>query len=54
MLVKGSLKAEWGMSENDRKARVYRLTGAGREQLPRESEEFGCMVRAIQLVMRTV
>ena len=54
MLVKGWLKAEWGTSENNRKARFYRLTAAGREQLEHESEEFDRMVRAIQLVMRTV
>ena len=54
MLVKGWLKAEWGTSENNRKARFYRLTAAGREQLERESQDFDRMVRAIQLVMRTV
>ena len=54
MLVKGWLKAEWGRSENNRKARFYRLTPEGRKQLNREAEEFGRMVRAIQLVMRTV
>ena len=58
MLVKGWLKAEWGITENNRrarfKARFYRLTAAGREQLERESEQFDRMVRAIQLVMRTV
>jgi transcriptional regulator len=53
MLVKGWLKAEWGTSENNRKARFYRLTPAGRAQLERESEDFNKMVRAIQLVMRT-
>ena len=53
MLVKGWLKAEWGISENNRKARFYRLTPAGRKQLNREAEDFDRMVRAIQLVMRT-
>ena len=53
MLVKDWLKAEWGISENNRKARFYRLTPAGRAQLEREAEEFDRMVRAIQLVMRT-
>jgi transcriptional regulator len=54
MLVKGWLKAEWGISENNRKARFYRLTAEGRKQLEKEAAEFDRMVRAIQLVMRTV
>ena len=53
MMVKGWLAAEWGVSENNRKARFYRLTPAGRKQLDQESAEFDRMVRAIQLVMRT-
>src|SRR5881398_2999989 len=53
MLVKGWLSAEWGVSENNRKARFYRLTPAGRKQLDQEAAEFDRMVRAIQLVMRT-
>ena len=51
MLVKGWLKAEWGISENNRKARFYRLTPEGRQQLEQESEDFDRLVRAIQLVM---
>jgi PadR family transcriptional regulator, regulatory protein PadR len=53
MLVKGWLAAEWGISENNRKARFYRLTPLGRQQLAREEAGFENMVRAIQLVMRT-
>ena len=53
MMVKGWLKAEWGVSENNRKARFYRLTPEGRKQLEQEATEFDRMVRAIQLVMRT-
>ena len=53
MLVKGWLKAEWGVSEHNRKARFYRLTPEGRKQLEQEAAEFDRMVRAIQLVMRT-
>lgn len=52
MLVKGWLKAEWGISENNRRARFYRLTAEGRKQLERETSAFDKMVRAIQLVMR--
>jgi PadR family transcriptional regulator PadR len=54
MLVKGWLAAEWGISENNRKARFYRLTADGRKQLERESVEFERLVRSIQRVLRTV
>jgi len=54
MLVKGWLEAEWGTSENNRRARFYRLTSDGRKQLEVESQEFDKLVRAIQLVLRTV
>ena len=53
MLVKGWLTAEWGISENNRKARFYKLTPEGRKQLERESKQFDRLVEAIQLVMRT-
>ena len=54
MLVKGWLAAEWGVSENNRKARFYRLTREGRKQLERETDAFDRLVGAIQRVMRTV
>ena len=53
MLMKGWVKAEWGMTENNRRARFYKLTPAGRKQLEQESAAFNRMVRSIQLVMRT-
>lgn len=53
MLLKGWLKAEWGVTDNNRRARFYRLTAAGRKQLEAESTAFNKMIRAIQLVMRT-
>jgi PadR family transcriptional regulator, regulatory protein PadR len=53
MLVKGWLKAEWGISENNRRARFYRLTPEGRKQLQAEAREFEKLVKSIQLVMRT-
>src|SRR5215467_3447547 len=53
MLVKGWLSAEWGISENNRRARFYRLTAEGRKQLDAEAKEFEKLVRSIQLVMRT-
>jgi transcriptional regulator len=54
MLVKGWVAAEWGISENNRRARFYRLTAEGRKQLAAGTQEFETLVRTIQLVMRTV
>jgi transcriptional regulator len=53
MLVKGWLKAEWGLSETNRKARYYRLTADGRKQLERETRDFDRLVDAIRMVLRT-
>src|SRR3954468_2309101 len=53
MLVKGWVTAEWGISENNRRARFYRLTREGRKQLEAETREFETLVRNIQLVIRT-
>jgi len=53
MLLKGWVKAEWGMTDKKRRARFYKLTSTGRNQLESESTAFNKMVRAIQLVMRT-
>jgi transcriptional regulator len=53
MLVKGWLTAEWGISENNRKARFYTLTPEGRKQLELETRQFDKLIEAIQLVMRT-
>ena len=36
----GAITAEWGVSENNRKARFYRLTRAGRNQLKREARDW--------------
>jgi len=53
MLVKGWLRAEWGTSETNRKARFYRLTKEGQRQLAAEASEFDKLVNAIRLVMKT-
>lgn len=53
MLLKGWLRAEWGISETNRKARFYALTKAGRKQLAAEATEFNKLVEAIRLVMKT-
>jgi transcriptional regulator len=53
MLVKGWLESSWGTSENNRKARFYRLTPEGRKQLDLEAGEFERLAKAIRMVMRT-
>ena len=53
LLVKGWVKAEWGTSENNRRARYYTLTSAGRKQLGIEAENFSRMIEAIARVMQT-
>jgi PadR family transcriptional regulator PadR len=37
----GSIVAEWGLSENNRRAKFYRLTPAGRRQLEKEAQSWG-------------
>ncbi len=51
LLVNGWVKAEWGTSENNRRARYYTLTAAGRKQLAAERQEFALMIGAIQKVL---
>ena len=53
LLLNGWVKAEWGASENNRRARYYTITPAGRKQLESEREEFDRMVIAIQRVLET-
>ena len=51
LLLNGWVKAEWGASENNRRARFYTLTPAGRKQLAAERQEFERIVGAIQKVL---
>jgi PadR family transcriptional regulator PadR len=53
LLIQGWVSAEWGQSANNRRARFYRLTAAGRKQLERELSEFGRVIRAISRVIQT-
>jgi PadR family transcriptional regulator, regulatory protein PadR len=48
---RGWLASYWGASENNRRAKFYRLTAAGRKQLQRETTRWQRMARAIGLVM---
>ena len=51
LLLKGWVKAEWGASENNRRARFYTLTAAGRKQLGVERQDFEHLIVAIQKVL---
>jgi PadR family transcriptional regulator, regulatory protein PadR len=53
LLLNGYVEADWGPSENNRRARYYELTKAGRKHLAAERAEFEELVAAIQLVLRT-
>jgi transcriptional regulator len=53
LTIDGYIKAEWGTSDNNRRARFYTLTAAGRKQLAAEREEFERVVAAMRLVLDT-
>lgn len=49
--AKGWIVAEWGVSENNRKARFYKLTSSGRGQLVREADQWRRLVQAMGRVL---
>jgi len=51
LLLNDYVKAEWGASENNRRARFYTLTAAGRRRLAAEREEFDRLILAIHKVL---
>ena len=51
--LRGWLGSEWGISENNRRAKYYRLTSAGRKQLAEETARWGRLSAAIARVMGT-
>jgi PadR family transcriptional regulator PadR len=51
LLLEGWVKAEWGLSDNNRRARYYTLTASGRRQLATERRDFARMIGAIQRVL---
>jgi PadR family transcriptional regulator, regulatory protein PadR len=53
MEAKGWIAAEWGKSENNRRAKFYSLTRAGRKQLEEETALWERICRAITLVLET-
>jgi PadR family transcriptional regulator, regulatory protein PadR len=51
---KGLIRAEWGQSDNNRRARYYRLTKAGRRQLEKELANWERVSSAVALVLERV
>ena len=54
LLLKGWLTGQWGASENNRRARYYTLTAAGRKQLATERQAFNRLITAIHRVLDNV
>ena len=52
MLMKGWVRAEWGLSDTKRRVRSYHLTAAGRKQLESERAGYDHVNRAIQAVLK--
>src|SRR5690606_18705073 len=50
---KGWIKSEWGVSENNRKAKYYTLTASGRKQLNAETTNWNRVSAAINLILRS-
>ena len=51
--VRGLLRAEWGTSDNNRRAKYYRLTAAGRRELEQEAAYWDRVAAAVTRVMQT-
>ena len=49
---RGWIASFWGTSENNRRARYYRLTPAGRKQLTEQTHRWDAIVRAVNRVLR--
>jgi len=54
LLVNGWVEAEWGLSEANRKARIYKIAPAGRKQLASEVKKFDFLLAGIGRVMESV
>ena len=53
LLLNDFVEAEWGVSDNNRRARFYRITALGRKQLEREKRSFEFLLAGIARVMET-
>jgi transcriptional regulator len=49
---RGWIRAEWGASDNNRKAKYYELTKVGRKQLASEADDWARLTAAVALVLR--
>ncbi|MDP2483748.1 MAG: PadR family transcriptional regulator [Candidatus Palauibacterales bacterium] len=54
MQKRGWIESSWGVSENNRRAKYYRLTAVGRRQLRSETVQWKRFVEAVTLVLRPV
>jgi transcriptional regulator len=52
--ARGWVESEWGLSDNNRKAKFYQLTPAGRKRLREQAERWGRYAKAIDRVLRVV
>ena len=52
MLVQGWIRGEWGRTEENRRARYYRITADGKKRLERELERYGRVAQAIARVLQ--
>jgi PadR family transcriptional regulator, regulatory protein PadR len=50
---RGWIAGSWGTTENNRRARYYRLTALGERQLGRETESWRSYAHAVELILRT-
>ena len=48
----GSIRAQWGTSENNRRARYYSITAAGRKQLDAEQQRWAELTEAVGRMLR--
>ena len=53
LLLNGWVKASWGVSENNRRARYYTMTGSGRRQLEKERAAFDRRIQLVQRILET-
>jgi transcriptional regulator len=51
--AQGWITSAWGASENNRKARYYKLTSKGRRQLTAETETWRRFIGAVELILKT-
>ena len=53
LMLQGWVKGEWGVSDNNRRARFYTVTASGRKRLAQERDEFDRIILAIHKVLAT-